>query len=55
MKKAYIGTCPKHGLVSHEAKQMYLDLKGGAFCPFCLSMLTDVKWAGKKKQNAEGN
>jgi hypothetical protein len=55
MKKGYIGNCPKHGLVAHDPKQLYIDLKGGAFCPYCLSMLTDVKWEGKKKTNDSGN
>lgn len=55
MKKGYIGTCPKHGLVRHESKQMYLDLKGGAFCPYCLSMLSDVKWESKSKKNVKAD
>jgi hypothetical protein len=55
MKKGYIGNCPKHGLVAHDPKQLYIDLKGGAFCPYCLSMLTEVKWEGKKKTNDSGN
>ena len=39
----YIGTCLKHGLVRHETLTETFDLKGGAFCPYCGSLLSGSK------------
>ena len=39
----YIGTCRKYGLVRHEAQSEAVAIKGGTFCPFCGTILTDSK------------
>jgi len=48
--KKYIGNCSTHGLVQHEASQPMIDIKGGAYCPYCGKLVNDVKWKTTKKK-----
>jgi hypothetical protein len=53
----YIGTCPKHGMVSHEVKKDLFIIRG-AHCPFCLSALDNAviseKPRGRRKSSIFG-
>jgi hypothetical protein len=51
----YAGNCKTHGLVQHDALQKTYDLKGGAYCPLCgtLLELSTLKTWKKEKQKSK--
>jgi hypothetical protein len=48
--RKYIGECTTHGLIQHEAQQSMIDIKGGAYCPYCGKQVDKVKWSPTKKK-----
>jgi len=47
----YVGKCPDHGLIQHEADKKTLATKTEPYCPFCGKYVEVIKMV--KKGNKE--